>query len=322
MRASVVSPLSHTGASHRVIEIPDKRAVPNGLVSMTSAETHGSDAGGRRLALARRIAPGYAALPRIAAVLVGGSVARGYADRWSDLALGVVWTSPPTDGERQAAANAVAATQRRVFPDPGPTGALEEEYLVAELKVDVGHLTLAAVEQILRGVTVDGAPDFAKQTLVSVLRTAVPLHGDQVLAGWRRRAASYPDALMRAMVTRHLVFGPHWYLTMLAERDDLLLLTDLLCRVARAILGVLLGLNRVYPPSTDFKWALRIAAELSIAPADLPVRLERVFRAEPVAGVHEAQCLIDETITLVESHYPSFDTTAVRARVAQRRLSA
>jgi hypothetical protein len=51
-----------------------------------------------RLAQARAVARVYAAYPDVDAVIVGGSVARGWADRWSDVELGIIWTTLP--GER------------------------------------------------------------------------------------------------------------------------------------------------------------------------------------------------------------------------------
>src|SRR5215467_2489918 len=54
-----------------------------------------------RYTLAQQIAPHYSANPKVAAVAVEGSVARGYADRSSDLDLAVFWSEPPTAKERR-----------------------------------------------------------------------------------------------------------------------------------------------------------------------------------------------------------------------------
>jgi Polymerase beta, Nucleotidyltransferase len=52
-------------------------------------------------ALAQQIASHYRANPKVAAVLVEGSVARGYADHSSDIDLAVFWARPPTAKERR-----------------------------------------------------------------------------------------------------------------------------------------------------------------------------------------------------------------------------
>jgi predicted nucleotidyltransferase len=54
-----------------------------------------------RLALAMRIALHYRANPNVRAVAIAGSVARGYADRFSDIDLLVCWAAPPAVKERR-----------------------------------------------------------------------------------------------------------------------------------------------------------------------------------------------------------------------------
>ena len=55
----------------------------------------------KRMALAQRIAPAYAANPKVRAVLLAGSVARGTADHFSDIEIDVFWAEPPSDDERR-----------------------------------------------------------------------------------------------------------------------------------------------------------------------------------------------------------------------------
>jgi predicted nucleotidyltransferase len=72
-----------------------------------------------RRAVAQRLAPIYAANPRVAAVMLGGSTARGHADRFSDIEIGVFWHQPPTGAERRAAVDQARADLLRLYPyDP------------------------------------------------------------------------------------------------------------------------------------------------------------------------------------------------------------
>lgn len=286
---------------------------------MTSRSEHTREAQAIRLRIASDLGASYATVPAVVAVFVGGSVARGWADGWSDLELGVVWTAPPTEQLRRDGLVKVPIARHRSFPDHNPLGALEEEFIAGGVKVDVAHMAAAAVESVIRDVTETGDADIAKQALLATLLVAVPLHGHAIIETWQSRIAQYPDGLSRAMVAKHLAFGPHDYLTMLAERGDLLLLSDILCRVARSILGVLSGLNRVYPPSTDFKWALRLASGFPVAPTGLPIRLAHILRGDPTQAVADARRLIDETIALVDLHRPDIDTASIRDRVSQTR---
>ena len=56
------------------------------------------------LKLAGTIARIYADNPKVRAVIAGGSVSRGYADKYSDVEIGVFWDSQPSDKERKDAA--------------------------------------------------------------------------------------------------------------------------------------------------------------------------------------------------------------------------
>ena len=50
----------------------------------------------RRDVAARVVRP-YAANPKVAAVVLGGSAAHGHADRFSDVEIGVFWREPPSN---------------------------------------------------------------------------------------------------------------------------------------------------------------------------------------------------------------------------------
>jgi len=54
----------------------------------------------KRRALAQIVAPAYAKNPKVAGVLLAGSVARGIADQFSDIEIDIFWHAPPTDEDR------------------------------------------------------------------------------------------------------------------------------------------------------------------------------------------------------------------------------
>src|SRR3954464_3093857 len=86
--------------------------------------------------LARQIAPNYAANPHVAAVLLGGSTARGHADRYSDIELGVFWHQPPTDAERQSAASAIHGDLVRLYPYDPAEEVWSDDYMLGRAQPD------------------------------------------------------------------------------------------------------------------------------------------------------------------------------------------
>jgi hypothetical protein len=265
-----------------------------------------------RLDLARRIAPVYAEIPGVRAVAGLGSVARGWADRYSDVEFGVFWQEPPSDEARRLAAERAGGTERRSPPLNERIRAWEEEYYVHGVKIDLGHFTLAAVEGILSDVLERHDPSTPGQNTLAALQDALPLHGEDLLQKWRARAGDYPPALARAMVEAHLRRSPLWFAAMHSERDDFILFRYNLSVLSRELLLVLLGLNRVYDPG--HKWVHRLIDRLAIAPADFGPHLRALLHAEPRAAIEPLQALVDEVFALVELHMPEVDTAAARAR--------
>ena len=69
-----------------------------------------------RFDLAQKIASIYAHNPPVAAVMISGSTARGHADRFSDVELGVFWDQPPTETERAVVVEQSGADLIRLYP--------------------------------------------------------------------------------------------------------------------------------------------------------------------------------------------------------------
>ena len=271
--------------------------------------------------IAASIAPAYATHPAFDAAFITGSVARGWADEWSDLDLVLCWADIPSDEGRASLATLAGARQRRAFaPDP-VTLQVDEEIYLDGLKVDLIHVAAAGVMDILDSVTIRADESARKQGFVAGIRDGIPVAGADTFRAWRQQTEVYPAALRRAMVLRNLVFGPQWWLEMLADRNDLLLLHQTFCRIDVAILNILFALNGTYPPGESPKWFARIAGSFVIAPPDLATRLKHVMLVSPVEGVREAASLIDETLSLVEAHAPDIDIEPVRARVSSPRRS-
>lgn len=269
--------------------------------------------------VAQEIAATYGKYPGVRAVLLCGSVSRGWADRWSDIELTVCWELMPSLETRVELAASAGAEGRRVYPLDPEARTHEEEFTHRGEKVDLAHMEIVGIAAILNEVTVDCDPSLRKQACVAGLRDAVALAGDELPQAWQRQAAVYPADLRRTMIERNLVFGPHWWLEMLAERNDLLPLHDLLCRIERALLGIVSALNATYLPSEGFKWSQRVASQMPIAPGQFALRLERVFRMPPVDAVRESGDLIEDVLRLVARHAPEVAIDRVLARVSSPR---
>ncbi len=265
-----------------------------------------------RLALAECVAPAYAALPGVRAVLLAGSVARGWADRFSDVEMTVFWDAAPRDEARRAAA-AQVGTLTTLYPYDDENAEWSDDVHVAGIEFQVSHRLVVATEQWLADVVEGYDTALVKQDLIAIIQYALPLHGGDLIAAWRAVVADYPDGLAEAMVREHLGFRSRWARQKMLYRDDRLLLYDDFVQAEKAILLSLMGLNRVYLPHLGFRWMNRLAAELTIAPPNLAARLADVFRRPPAEAVAVLDSLIGETLRVVEQHMPEVDVSAERA---------
>jgi len=271
----------------------------------------------KRRALAEVIAPAYAANPKVAAVLLAGSVARGLADQFSDIEIDIYWHTPPTDEDRSAPIERAgwAPVYRHVDENEWADG-----FLIEGVKVDTSQFLVSTLDRWLDAVMIRADTEPEYQVRITAIQHGRPLYGADLIERWRAQTAAYPDTLAHAMVAQHLEFRPRYLMEMLATRDDVLMLHRCLVEVEQLIMDVLMGVNHVYAPHPYHKWLDWEVSQLRIAPPDLNRRLRQVLCAEPRAAVDQLHELIEETFALVERHLPDFDTSAARAVFDERRV--
>jgi hypothetical protein len=273
----------------------------------------------RREQLAGHVAATYRPRAGLRGAMLSGSVARGWADRWSDIEIGLFWDVLPGTDSLGDMATALDVTERDVYTDEEQYGIVNEEFVCQGIKVDLVHMTVNAMSQTLEAATLHGRAELETQARVAAVRDAIPLAGRDLIAEWQAASAIYPAHLRRDLIERNLIFGPHKWLDMLVARRDVLVLYDILCRIERALVSILLALNSTYAASDSFKWIGRTVDQLAIAPVDVSDRLELLLCSEPAVGVTVAMALIDETLELVGTHVPEIDLAPVLSRIHSAR---
>lgn len=280
----------------------------------------------RRL-FAQQLAPIYAVNPHVAAVILGGSTARGHADRYSDIEIGVFWHQPPTNADRQAAANAIPGDLimsytfdpvEEVWSDDFMLGRAHPDQPGSGILVEVVHYTTEFLNRTFDVVLENYDPDALKQNLIAGVVDSVPLHNAELVQQWKTRAATYPDGLAVAVVKRYAQIDHFWRWEMwLARSNNLMMLYHSYTQVQQKLLHVLLGLNRVY--FFGFKWLDVVSERLAQKPPDLLRRLRQVYQVNPASGALELAALVEETYDLVEMQIPEIDVAWLRTVFRYRR---
>lgn len=259
-----------------------------------------------RLDFARTLADKLDRSRGLEAVMVLGSVARGYSDAYSDLELMLVWDQLP-DIEQQAAIAALLQAEHR-YPafDPG----YQSSFRIQGIPVDLWHTTVAQEEAMIRPVLTDYSLDLVANNRLDTLRTCIPLRDGPCVQRWKSMSQEYPEQLTIRFLEAYL---PHFHLRQLnlaAQRDNLTGCYQMLSSIQCSLFLVLLALNKAYFPT--FKWIYPALANLPIAPANIVERLRQMFHAPPIRAAARLRAVLAETLDLVEARYPRLDTAYPR----------
>jgi predicted nucleotidyltransferase/DNA-binding Xre family transcriptional regulator len=274
---------------------------------------------------AERIGAVYAANPRVAAVVLGGSTARGDADRFSDLELGVFWHEDVTDEERLGAIEAAGGDLEFLDPYDREWRAWYDTWKVGRrdgarktgISVETVHATTATLDWALEGALERHDASDVIQLLLSALVDGRPLHGEELLAPMRTAATGYPPELARAVVAAHAQIDHFWRFDMFRERDNPVLAARAIVEIHERVLHVLLAVNRVY--YFGFKSLEAVCDRLEIAPTDLLPRIRRAYGDDLIAAEHGLRELVEDTYDIVERHVPDVDVERLRAIFRYRR---
>ncbi len=298
-----------------------------------------------RRALAQRIAAIYAKNPKVAAVALAGSVARGWADRHSDIELDVYWHAPLSMEDRLGALTA-AGSQIDIFWEQPPTEAAyqqifartnghisqlwpyvpeenewSEHYYVHGVNIGISSFLTATIDDYLSDVLDRSVTDDEQQMRLAAIQHAVPLYGAALIEAWQARSAHFPRALAVALIQAQLGRSEAWWASdMWVERNAHLALMQLFCHMQEKILRILLAVNGIYMPDPRFKWAGKLIEQMTIKPSDLAGRLAALFAQPPALAATELQQLIEATLAIVKTQMPEIDVAFAERWHRQRRV--
>ena len=179
----------------------------------------------RWLSLSKKIAQVYSECSQVKSIVIGGSVARGYADDYSDVDIFVFCDNFPSEKERVSAVERVHGEGWKSHSDKIEQGLVRDCYRSEDARVDIGLYLISSVEKVLSDVFEHYDISPSKQGFCGGLLEALPLYGEQPIRTWQTRVAHYSDELAQAMINKHLHIDPLWIPEIyVLERGDLLYL--------------------------------------------------------------------------------------------------
>jgi hypothetical protein len=259
-----------------------------------------------RLDFARDLSPRLARFAGIQAIVVGGSVAKGYSDAYSDLELMLFWDQAPGPEIQQEIKADFQAEFRYPEFDIGHNSSL----LIRGVPVDLWHLTVSGEEAAMDAVLNDYSLDLGLNNILDTMQACISLYGHELVQQWKERVQDYPDQLAIRFLETYL---PHFHMKQLnlaARRDNPTAFYNILSNIQSSLFLILLALNYTYFPT--YKWMYPTLAGLSVGPAQIGPRLRKMFYAPPLEAATQLRRVLAETLTFIEARYPQVDTTFAR----------
>jgi Domain of unknown function (DUF4037) len=254
--------------------------------------------------IAIKMASIYQQNPKVEAVLLAGSVSRGWEDKHSDIELNVFWSDPPTDEDRMHPIQIINGSVIDFHPFEEEEWA--ESYLTPEnVKLEISSFLTSTAETWVNHVVNEFEIDYGKQCMVSSIYYGQSLYGDQVINLLKNKVQIYPDELAEKMIEDNLALWYRWNnRKALLDRRDWLMLYDLMGAVQKKLMGTLFGLNKLYIHHPSFKWIHKYSEIFTIKPKNMDERFSAIFLGDVHHSVQDLEHLIQEVFLLVEKHYP------------------
>lgn len=262
-----------------------------------------NDASEWRLNLARQIVARYTGVE--AAMLVG-SAALGLADAHSDLDLLLYWRAVPSETWRKARLTEMNAAllwmANTADGDDDPAlQSQSEEFLLkpSDLKVDITHKQIAAVEALIADVAEKGDTTRTKLLILGGMSNGIALHRDALVGAWQKRSERLPEAIAAHLIQTHLHNLPSADdIAIAIKRGAILHTRDLLIQLCNQLVYALIALNRHYPP-VSLKHLGNLIGQLEYKPMHLHSTITNICTVTPEQALAQTRNLVAETFELI-----------------------
>jgi hypothetical protein len=263
-----------------------------------------------RTEFARHLSKSIVTFKGIKVVVIAGSVARDFADEYSDLEIPIFWETLPDDATRHAIVAALNADFLYTYDGPSR----EDQLLINGVQVDLWHIPIAHEEKILDAVLLKHHFDLSTLNALDTIRSCIPLYGHEIVQRWKLRAQEYPDGLAEKVIQEHLTSFKTGELFILSQRNNPTAFYAQLSILQQEIFLVLLALNRKYFPT--FKWLYHVLESMQVKPESIDRRFRQVYEISYTEAIAETRSLLEETVSLVEMQFPNMDMTQIYRRLA------
>ncbi len=255
-------------------------------------------------------------------IAIGGSRAKGGADRWSDLDLYLFSMDVPPRQERERLVTTMLPNASEVTSWGCDDSFVEggTDFVLDGVRVECWHRNETSVEEklqaslngeIRRQYSAWAVMGFFDHAVLADIRTMqIVTDANGTINRWKQAVRVYPEALRRSLLHRFIREVGFWpnnpHYRSAIERVDRIYTAAIVQHTLHALIQVLFALNREYFPGE--KQLARAMDTLTLRPQGLSDRISRILNPGTAMGCDElagqARALADlvmDTTTLVGS---------------------
>lgn len=267
-----------------------------------------------RIELAKQICEKVKAIEGVKAIVIGGSVARGYADEYSDLEIPIFWDKLPDENTRKLIVKELNAE----YFYPYNYEANEDNVIANGFRIDLWHLTVDDEENAIEGVIIDLKTDFGYSNAMDTIRTCIPLFGEETVCSWKKRAEEYPKKIAIKNIKESLQSIDSTQAELYIKRENSTLIYEQIANLQKNIFLILLALNKEYFPT--FKWMYKSLETFRIKPENIEQRFRDIFTYSPIEAYENTLVIILETLNIINKVYPEINANIFLNKLRSARI--
>jgi hypothetical protein len=267
-----------------------------------------------RIELGEQICEKVKVIEGVKAIVIGGSVGRGYADEYSDLEILIFWDKYPDENTRKLIVKKLNAEYFYPYNYEGR----EDNVIVNGFRIDLWHLTSKQEEQVIKSITEDFEIDFGSSNAMDTIRTCIPLFGEEIIYIWKNRAKEYPNEIAIKNIKESLQGIDSTQAELYLERQNSTLIYEHISNLQKSIFLIFLALNKQYFPT--FKWMYKSFEVLKIKPENIEQRFRDIFTYPPRKAYENTLEIMMETLDIINEIYPEIDTNVVLGKLKSARI--
>lgn len=244
--------------------------------------------------------------------LLGGSPARGLADRYSDMDVVLYWDKLDAAWIKSRPLECYGCKFRTLLDMPQHQAMLEI-YTLDGLIVEMGHATTASLRAEIKEVAVDCKVVPPTISSIGGFLDAWPVHRAGRYREIRKAIPAYPRGLAVKVIEHNLGF--FWKGCLRNQglaRGELLFVYDGMSAMLKRLINILAAVNGLYFWAGEPRWIDHWQGRMEHCPKKLWLRIVRMYRGAPGKALEELAALVDEVLSLVVNHFPEVDMSPVK----------